>query len=161
MEGLIKCPNCNRKYSKSATLKDHLQQVHKQNVDEIDVAQYQRVQPRKRVESAAAKFVRERYKSVGGVKTPYRYVPKKKVPRHDDEAHQLRIETERKCASIVERARTNPDDCSICMNAPAGSGAVIPCGHSTFCYACLKEWGPEKGCPMCRGRVQIIQELKI
>lgn len=158
MEGLIKCPQCNRKYKQESVLKNHLHQVHQeQEVDAIDVVSFERVAPRKRDASLAKRKARV---GMGGVKRPHRVVPKKRKDT-PDEAHQLRLETERKCASIIERARTNPDECSICMSAPAGSGAVIPCGHSTFCYACLKEWGQDKGCPMCRGKAELIQELRI
>ena len=81
----------------------------------------------------------------------------------DDVVHIQRCESKKKePLRRRERKFGGPGtECSICLNAPGGECAVIPCGHSGFCYECLNACEVANGCPLCRGPIERIQRLYV
>jgi len=49
--------------------------------------------------------------------------------------------------------------CSICLDHDANA-AVVPCGHSNFCYECIKSHEiNSKECPICRNEIMMVVKL--
>lgn len=51
--------------------------------------------------------------------------------------------------------------CIICLNNKSTIIAV-PCGHARFCQDCICEWiSKDKGCPICRQKIDSIMKVII
>lgn len=60
----------------------------------------------------------------------------------------------------VEHAEKKPI-CSICLDDDANA-AVVPCGHSNFCYECISSHhinSQNKECPICRNEIMMVVKL--
>lgn len=63
---------------------------------------------------------------------------------------------------FIEQAEKKPL-CSICLDDDANT-AVVPCGHSNFCYECISSHhinNQNKVCPMCRQEIMMVVKLYI
>jgi rubrerythrin len=50
-------------------------------------------------------------------------------------------------------------ECPICLEPRSNpGGVVIPCGHGSFCYACV---APLATCPICRAPAQSVNKLYV
>lgn len=61
---------------------------------------------------------------------------------------------------FIEQAEKNPI-CSICLD-DAANAAIVPCGHSNFCYDCISSYhinSQNKVCPICRNEIMMIVKL--
>jgi hypothetical protein len=78
------------------------------------------------------------------------------------EREHIELEIARRQLQSLHRVKENPELCAICFERPSGGAAVIPCGHSSFCFPCLTnvfEHYKGNGCPLCRGEMSKIQVL--
>lgn len=63
---------------------------------------------------------------------------------------------------FIEQAEKKPI-CSICFDSDANT-AVVPCGHSNFCYECISSHhvnSQNKVCPICRNEIMMIVKLYV
>jgi len=73
--------------------------------------------------------------------------------------NEQKVETIKKDKEIIkdkEIEKTNSVECKICFNNINCSCAIVPCGHTGFCYACVE---PLESCPMCRKKIITILKL--
>ena len=71
----------------------------------------------------------------------------------DDKLTQLKT---KESSSIVEK-----NECTICLENLANT-APVPCGHMKFCYNCISNYHlnyPEKGCPICRSKINTVCKI--
>jgi hypothetical protein len=88
-----------------------------------------------------------------------KYRSLERLHKHYDGEHQGHRPAVEPTAKVISKkpSKAAPEECVICMENIKQRGCVDPCGHSQFCFACLKTCGDN--CPMCRGR--IVKTIKL
>ncbi len=63
--------------------------------------------------------------------------------------------------SIEDEQSEKKPICSICLDDDANA-AIVPCGHSNFCYECISSHhinSQNKECPICRAEIMMVIKL--
>jgi len=58
----------------------------------------------------------------------------------------------------VKEEQPNIKECVICIDNLTNPSAVVPCGHTGFCFKCVSD-PAIKACPTCRGPIERILKL--
>jgi len=184
--------NCNRKYKTKVKLVNHLLEIHKIIADDIQdpveitkenkknienkkntVKQSEKrellikeIEIKRQLELKAKEEAEELYKQQQIEK--YNLIELEKIRLQDEKLKLEQINFEKFKLLEEEKLNKLADDqsekkaiCSICFDSDANA-AVVPCGHSTFCYECISSHhvnNQNKVCPICRTEIVMIIKL--
>jgi hypothetical protein len=184
---------CNRKYKTKNKLVGHLLQIHKIIADQIDEPVEINKQNKKTVENIknlnkqseqrellikeaeikqqleliAKKEAEELYKQQQLEK--WKLIEEQKLRLQDEQLRidqinfeKLKLSKNETSHDFIEQAERKPI-CSICLDDDANA-AIVPCGHSNFCYDCISSYhinSQHKVCPICRNEIMMVVKLYV
>jgi len=81
-----------------------------------------------------------------------RYINQKFIIMHKDDKSEIYI-----LKDADEIAKEN--ECVICFHTTEKIRALVPCGHTQYCDACIKKISESKECHICKEEVQSVIKI--